>query len=131
MDHEKYERPNPFAPLQHPRVDLSIKLQDPPRSGGDRLVSALLVLDQVPEEIFLHSPWLPSTHFSDGIDPRSNDFTPNTRMNELSREFLDDGGQSIWRGEVVYALCECDEDGGDAQLMIREVFEDVGVEGEN
>lgn len=52
-------------------------------------------------------------------------------MNELSREFLDDGGQRVWRREVVYTLCECDKDGGDAQLMIREVFEDVGVEREN
>lgn len=52
-------------------------------------------------------------------------------MNKLCREFLDDGGQRVWRREVVHALCECDEDGGDAQLMVREVFEDVGVEREN
>lgn len=52
-------------------------------------------------------------------------------MNELCGEFLDDGGERVWRGEVVYALCECDEDGGYAELVIGEVFKDVGVEREN
>jgi hypothetical protein len=52
-------------------------------------------------------------------------------MNELCGEFLDDGGEGVWRGKVVYALCECGEDGGHAELVIGEVFEDVGVEGEN
>ena len=52
-------------------------------------------------------------------------------MNKLCGEFLDDGGERVWRGEVVYALCECDEDGGHAELVIREVFEDVGVEREH
>lgn len=52
-------------------------------------------------------------------------------MNKLSREFLDNGGQHVWWRKVVYALCECDEDGRDAQLVICKVFEDVGVEREN
>ena len=52
-------------------------------------------------------------------------------MNELCGEFLDDGGEHVWRSKVVYALCECDEDSRYAELMIGEVFEDVGVEREN
>lgn len=52
-------------------------------------------------------------------------------MDKLSREFLDDGDQCVWGCEVVYALGERDEDGRNAQLMIGEVFENVGIEGEN
>ena len=52
-------------------------------------------------------------------------------MNELCGKFLDDGGEDVWRGKVVHTLCECDEDGGYAELMIGEIFEDVGVERED
>lgn len=123
--------PNPLTALQHAWVDFSIELQDPAGSGSDSLVPALSVLDQVSEEIFLHGPRLPSTHFSDGVDSCSNDFTPNARMDKLLREFLDNGGEGIRRGEVVYTLCKRDEDSGDAELMVCEILENVGVERED
>ena len=52
-------------------------------------------------------------------------------MDKLCRELLDDGGQGVWGREVVYTLGKGDEDGGDAQLVVGEVFEDVGVKGEH
>lgn len=52
-------------------------------------------------------------------------------MDKLCGEFLDDGGQCIWGCEIVYTLSEGDEDGGDAELMVGEVFEDVGVKRKN
>lgn len=122
---------NPLATLQHPGVDLSIELQEPARSSGNSLVPALSVLDQVAEEIFLHCPGLSPTHFSNGIDPGGNDFTADARMDKLCGEFLDDGGEGVWWSEVVHALCKRNEDGGYAELMIGEVFEDVGIKWEN
>lgn len=44
------------------------------------------------------------------------------------REFSNDWSQDVWWREVVNGLSEADEDGGDAELVIYEVFCDVGVE---
>lgn len=119
---------DPLPPLQHSWVDLSIELQNTSCSSGDGLVPALPVLDQVSEEVFFHSPGLSSTYFSNGIDSCGDDFAPDARMDELCGEFPDDGGQRVWGCEVVYALCERDEDGWDAELVVCEVFEDISVE---
>ena len=42
---------HPFAPLEHPRIDLSEELQQSARSSRDRLIAALAVLDEVAEEV--------------------------------------------------------------------------------
>lgn len=52
-------------------------------------------------------------------------------MNEFASEFLDDGSELVGGSEIVNGLGEADEDSGNLELVVSEVFDDVGVEGED
>lgn len=52
-------------------------------------------------------------------------------MDELARNLLDDGRELVGRSEVVDGLGEADEDGGDLELVVGEVLDDVRVEAED
>ena len=119
---------HPLAPLEHPWIHLAEQLQQPPCRRRDRLVPTLPILDQVAQEVLLHCPRLSSAHFSDRVQTRCDDLAAHTRMYELLRELPHDRRQRIGRGVLVRGLREGDEDGRNAELMVREVFNDVCVE---
>jgi hypothetical protein len=103
-------------------------LQDTPRRGNDTLVFTLSVLDQITEQVFLHTPGLSPTNLSNSIDTSSNDLGSDSGVNKLLGQFPDDGRQNIRWCKLVDGLSERDEDKRDLELMVGEVFDDVGVE---
>lgn len=121
----------PFSTLEHPGIDIAIKLQEPSRSCGHSLVPAFSVLDKIPQQVFLHRPGLSAADFPDGIDTGSDDLASYTRVHKLPCQLMNDGGDDVGRGEVVHRLRECDEDGRHAELVIREVLDDVRIESEH
>ena len=52
-------------------------------------------------------------------------------MNKLLRELPHNRRERIGRRVVVHGLRERDEDGGDAELVVREVLHDVRIEAEH
>lgn len=122
---------SPLPPLEHPRVDLTVQLQKTPTRDHDSLVLAHPVLDQVLEEILLHAPGLTATDLPDRVETGGDDLGGDSRVDELARELLDDGGELVGRSEVVDGLGEADEDGGDLELVVGEVLDDVRVEAQN
>ena len=120
-----------LPPLEHARVDLPEQLEQPARRGGDGLVAALAVLDEVPEEVLLHRPRLAAADLADRVDARGDDLAADARVHELVRELAHDGRERVRGRELVRGLRERDEDRGDAQLVVGEVLHDVRVEAEH
>lgn len=109
---------HPFAPLEKSRVDITIQLQQTPRSRNNTLIVTLPVLDQVAKQIFVHTPRLSPADFANGVDARSDNLGAHTRVHEFIGEFLNDWGEDVWRREVVYGLGEGDEDDGYSELVV-------------
>jgi len=91
-----------FPSLQEPRVDFSEELQDTPRRGNDTLVFTLPVLDQITEQVLLHTPRLSPTDLSNSVDTGSNDLSSDSWVNKLLGQFSDDWRQDVGRCELVY-----------------------------
>src|SRR5882762_9580310 len=58
--------PIPF--LQHNGIHFTIKLQQTSSSRCNSLIPAFFILNQIPQKIFLHRPWLSSAHLPDCVD---------------------------------------------------------------
>lgn len=65
------------------------------------------------------------------VEAGGNDLRRDSRVDELACNLADHGRELVGRGEVVHRLGETDEDGGDLELVVREVLDDVRVEGED
>lgn len=122
---------HPLATFEQARVYFAVKLQETTSSSRDRFVSALSIVDEIGEQIFFHRPWLPPADLTYRIDSRSDDLAPYSGVYELLCDLAYHGGQGIWWSEVVNGLGKSDEDGRDAELVVGEVLDDVGIESED
>jgi len=92
----------PLPLLQHARIDLPEQLQQSPCRSNHSLILTLPILDQVSQQILLHTPRLPPAYLPNSVDTSSDDFRSDSWVNELLSDLAYDGSEDVWRGEVVY-----------------------------
>ena len=95
--HTRKSRTHSLTPLQKPRINLPVKLQQASRSDHDTLILAFAVLDQVTQQLgatvlLTKAPRLPLTYLSYRIDTRRDNLTPDARVHKFLRDLSDGGG---------------------------------------
>ena len=112
---------DPFSLSQHGWIHISEQLQETPRSGDHSLIFALPILDQITQQIILHTPRLPLAHFSDCVDSCGNDFRAYSRMHKFLSDFAHNRCKHIWRSKFMDRLSQGYENEGDLELMVCEI----------